>query len=727
MKPVHLYIENFMNHLVSDIDCSLFDSVLVVGKNRNNDRESNGLGKSTIFNAIEYALFNAPPPNLNLDNLIHDDESIKKCKVIFTFETDRGTFKITRSRGKKSDVELEELSGKEWKSRSGKTSSATDKIIKSIIGLNHKTFKYSVLFAQGDEFGLASATPEARRAMLKEPLNLSMYSKYEKLVKELAKLKQQEIDKYKAIIESLGDPDTDIEATKLGLKSSNNTITQLNSEMDSIRTSIEQKRSLLSSLENTISSGDNSVIEKLNNIRQNINSAQSNVNSLKAFMQDASLKKSAAESELTQCKRDLKILTEVVETLANNNFRTEEDINEDLEKIKKSELKGIRYIAKLEAQQSELKEFLLPDSEDCPYCKQSITEEHRADCSTQIETDLKKINDNLNIYRPKLDKVVEKKWSFEKELKEASDRDVKLARSKGQVESKKDDINSKENIIQQLDSMLSEHDIRYNKAETELNELKEQEGELETLSEKAFKQQSIAKKILVIKSEIDDLENDQKKHINSIQQYSAMKGSLDEKLKSRLEDKKKLDNEKKKVSKIEKELKNHKRVIQAFGSTGIPSMVISTILDDLQVEANDLLSQIKPEIELQFYIEKEKNDGQQAETLEIGYRVHGKKRSYYQLSGAQKLVVALSLKLGLSQVIQHRLGVDIKFLALDEVDQSLDKAGVDALVDVIKKWQNKFKIFVITHNDSLKDKFSHAIVVEGDIENGVNASVASSW
>ena len=102
MKPVYLHLENFMNHLDSEIDCSLFESVLIVGKNKNNDRESNGLGKSTIFNAIEYALFNAPPPNLNLDNLIHDHEN--KCKVTFVFETYSGTFRITRSRGKKSDV-----------------------------------------------------------------------------------------------------------------------------------------------------------------------------------------------------------------------------------------------------------------------------------------------------------------------------------------------------------------------------------------------------------------------------------------------------------------------------------------------------------------------------------------------------------------------------------------------------------------------------------------------
>lgn len=727
MKPVHLYLKNFMNHLESDIDCSLFDSALIVGKNKNNDRESNGLGKSTVFNAIEYVLFNAPPPKFTLDELVHNDE--EKCQVIFIFETDAGAFKIDRVRGKKkSNVELYQLVDDKWESRSGKTSTDTDKTIaKDIVKINHKTFTYSVLFAQEDACGLASATPEARRSMLKEPLNLNKYSKYEKEVRELAKENKQEIEKYQAVIDSLGDPDTDVEATKLACQGAADVIKQLNKDIDNTKAAIQQKRILLSSLEAAISSGGANVLDKLSSICHNIKSIQANVDSLSASIQDAKLKKSATEAELVSDRRDLKLLKDIKSSLSSEGLRKLDDIKADLKKAKEAEVNGIKYIAKLEAQESELKEFLLPDSDDCLYCKQTITEEHREDCSKKITEDLEKVDSELKKYRPKLENVIKKKNAFEKEIEVLAEHTAKVDRTKSKIDSKEDDVGSKEKMIEQLNGMIENHISMHSKSNAEIKELKEQEAELEKLVDKALKEQNISKKIIGIKSEIAKMEDDVSSYASRVAEKSGLKGSLEEKLKSHSEDKKKLASVRKKADKIEKELKIHNRLIQAFSSSGIPSMIINTILDDLQVEANNLLSQIKPELELQFKIEKEKADGEQTETLEIVYRVHGRHRGHHQLSGAQKLVVALSLKLGLSQVIQHRLGVNLEFLALDEVDQSLDKASVDALVAVVKKLQSKFKVFVITHNDLLKGKFSHAIVVEGSIENGVNAKVATTW
>ena len=83
-----------------------------------------------------------------------------------------------------------------------------------------------------------------------------------------------------------------------------------------------------------------------------------------------------------------------------------------------------------------------------------------------------------------------------------------------------------------------------------------------------------------------------------------------------------------------------------------------------------------------------------------------------QLSGAMKLSVAFSLKLGLSFLLQKIIGTDIKFLLLDEIDQPLDKASVDALADIVKFFENDFNILIITHNDRLNDKFKEQILVE---------------
>jgi len=145
------------------------------------------------------------------------------------------------------------------------------------------------------------------------------------------------------------------------------------------------------------------------------------------------------------------------------------------------------------------------------------------------------------------------------------------------------------------------------------------------------------------------------------------------------------------------------------------------------VESNALLNQIKPGIQLSFFVEKIKGDGTEADTLDINYLVNGKKRYYEQLSGAMKLAVTFSLKLGLSFILQKIIGVDIKLLLLDEIDQSLDKASIDAFTEIVKFFSNDFTILVITHNDRLKDKFNSAILVEQDINMVSKAKVVSSW
>ena len=58
MRPLYLYGENFTCFKVFEL---LFDGIssalLVLGHQDNNELESNGIGKTSIFRAIEYVLY----------------------------------------------------------------------------------------------------------------------------------------------------------------------------------------------------------------------------------------------------------------------------------------------------------------------------------------------------------------------------------------------------------------------------------------------------------------------------------------------------------------------------------------------------------------------------------------------------------------------------------------------------------------------------------------------
>jgi DNA repair exonuclease SbcCD ATPase subunit len=156
-------------------------------------------------------------------------------------------------------------------------------------------------------------------------------------------------------------------------------------------------------------------------------------------------------------------------------------------------------------------------------------------------------------------------------------------------------------------------------------------------------------------------------------------------------------------------------VYNAFSHKGIPTFIINNVLDELQLETNKALRELRPDLSIKFDSE-----------LNFTYYRNNQERTYHQLSYGQHVYIALSLKRGLSRVIQKKLGVDIRMLSFDEVDASLDEEGLEAFTQAIKRWQNEFTILVITHRKELKDKFSHAIIVE-EGDDGAELTLATSW
>ena len=249
MRPLRIYLKNFMNHKLTEIDVN-FQSVLIVGRSNKNDRVSNGVGKTTIFRAIEYVLFNQSHATL-LDKVVRDGK--KKAIVEFDFELGGDVYKIYRHRCDTgaSDVRLykKNASG-DFDSISGRTPSCTDALIRDLIKISYKAFTYSVLFRQADLAGItatdANKTDEsnrkARKEILKEPLNLAPYTRLEELAAKKVRPIKKEIDRLEGSISVIGNPDIDIKKAEEELVS---TMAQIKSHRDLIESNnltLEQKR-----------------------------------------------------------------------------------------------------------------------------------------------------------------------------------------------------------------------------------------------------------------------------------------------------------------------------------------------------------------------------------------------------------------------------------------------------------------------------------------------------
>ena len=163
----------------------------------------------------------------------------------------------------------------------------------------------------------------------------------------------------------------------------------------------------------------------------------------------------------------------------------------------------------------------------------------------------------------------------------------------------------------------------------------------------------------------------------------------------------------------------YKYLLDAFGSNGIPSIIMSSALDELQATANDFLSSLSGgKFKLEFIMERELKGGGTADTLQVKVYDGFDDRPYHSFSGGEKARIDLAIRLGLSVLLSRRNNFQTETLVIDEALESLDDEGRSAVKSLLYKLAHRFKkIIAVTHTD-LKDRAFDTI--ELTKENGVS-------
>ncbi|MCK9567690.1 SMC family ATPase [Candidatus Pacearchaeota archaeon] len=712
MRPLRIYLKNFMNHRETEIEIN-FQSVLIVGRSNKNDRISNGVGKTTLFRAIEYVLFNQSHATV-LEKIIRDGK--RKAVVEFEFELDGEIYKIYRHRCDTgaSDVRLYKKAGTEWASISGRTPSFTDQEIQKLIKITHKAFTYSVLFRQADLTGITSvADPKKRKEILKEPLNLVPYTKMEELATKRVRPLRKELDRIEGSISMLGNPDIDIKKAEEELAT---TIEQVKEHRDliiSINATIEGKRLLVEDLKQSLGAQDIDIHRKvteqesvLKRLKENTKVNDRKLDSISGFIltREERLKKNKEEESTAQFTLNTHLSEEQIDL---------EEIQQKYDGVCADEVKGSELLAAAKAQIKFIKKSL-PDSDECPTCSQSITVAYRQQMETEISERLKKQEVEVEFYEDAIGKCRRKKARLDQTLKAVRSRINEISKLETLIKTLG---NEQKSLRDEIDRLYADQKEISKKIQDEERQIQETTTSLEALREAAEKSSApaINNKIFTLNQEISKHQDEIIDCNRRVSSFSSVQGGLEERIANRKSDKVKLENVKSLLVKTQRELKIRQMVVDAFSNRGIPNFIIQTILGELQFEANVALKELRPELDVQIDAE-----------LNFTYRRNGELRDYFQLSHGQHVYIALAFKRGMARVIQKRIGIAINILEFDEVDSHLDEAGVDAFADAIRKWQKDFTIFVITHNKDLKDKFSHAILVE-ESDDGATGTVVTSW
>ena len=163
----------------------------------------------------------------------------------------------------------------------------------------------------------------------------------------------------------------------------------------------------------------------------------------------------------------------------------------------------------------------------------------------------------------------------------------------------------------------------------------------------------------------------------------------------------------------------------ANGQTGnkisLQRFVLSVLLDDVLIQASQRLT-LMSKGRYQLVRKEDRSKGNKASGLELevedGYT--GKTRSVATLSGGESFLAALSLALGLSDVVQsYSGGIKLDTLFIDEGFGSLDPESLDLAVRTLVDLQASGRMIgIISHVSELKEQMALRV----DVESGRSGS-----
>ena len=182
-----LTVKNFMSvgNATQAVNFDRRDLTLVLGENLDlgGDGSRNGTGKTTIINALSYALYGQALTNIRRDNLINKTNG-KNMLVSLDFSVNGQDYRVERGRKPnilKFYVNAEE---KQASDDSQGDSRETQDAIESVLGMTHDMFKHILALNTYTEPFL-SLKANDQRAIIEQLLGITLLSERAEKIKEL--------------------------------------------------------------------------------------------------------------------------------------------------------------------------------------------------------------------------------------------------------------------------------------------------------------------------------------------------------------------------------------------------------------------------------------------------------------------------------------------------------------------------------------------------------------
>ena len=299
IKVKDLTVKNFMSvgNQTQAVDFNKEQLTLVLGENLDQGGDDtgsrNGTGKTTIINALSYALYGQALTNIKRNNLINKTNS-KGMLVTLHFEKDGQDYRIERGRSPNvlkfyiNNQEQELLDESQGDSRK------TQDYINTLLGMSHDMFKHIVALNTYTEPFL-SMRQNDQRAIIEQLLGITILSEKAESLKEQIKQTKDSITQETLKIDAIQTANSKIETTIESLQRNQRAWTSKKSQdIDKLQKSIEE-------LERVDIEAELDAHEKLTNWTE-LNTAITALNKEKSTLESALLR---ATKSVEKAEKDI--------------------------------------------------------------------------------------------------------------------------------------------------------------------------------------------------------------------------------------------------------------------------------------------------------------------------------------------------------------------------------------------------------------------------------------
>ena len=668
-------IQNFLS--IRDITLQLDGQglTLINGVNLDNPAiNNNGAGKSSILEAIVYALYGRTLRGTKGDAVVNRNTGKNTC-VALTIKDDDGTVYTIMRHRKHNKFRNKSVLYINGINRSPALETDFDETIKNIVQADFVTFTSSLLYS-GLSFKFAMATDAEIKRTFDTLLQLDVLTKALEITNIRIKETQLGIDERKRVIEQAESKINEItdkltlqiaardeydSQYQIKLDHTSQSISALQQKASALSKELSELQRILTDRSKELANQDKQ-IAKLNATIKAINKVKDEIQNVKHAISDE-------QFAIKGCTQVISSNRSAIASLEGTIASKERAISEYRNKIS---------------------DLVAQIGQPCPTCGAALTEESLLPAQQEYNNKINELTKAIEAIKLQIDEFYEKNAQANLDIEKHNESIKDLREEMTEYYETLDKFKYVEDNLSQAES-----DRRY------LQErVYDTKASISVKSGEISQNDTLIKQMQVYQKELQESSNPYTKIVSDLEDEKATIQSNVSATKAEL-------------LPLQSKLDMLKFWTTAFSNQGIKSFILDDITPFLNRRANYYLSKLSSgQLEIIFSTQTTLKGGGQREKFSLKVNNKNGGSEYGANSGGERKRIDLSINLALQDLIASRGNKKINIAIFDEVFDALDDSGVDGVMSLLKELsKSKSTILVVSHNDYFKSFFTNCITV----------------